>query len=98
MTELDNNIIEWGRDKGINNPNKQTIKLMEEVGELAHEICRGNYDSAELKDALGDIQVVLLILSDILGVNLDECKKMAYDVIAKRSGHTVDGCFIKSEE
>ena len=95
---IDDLIKQWGREKGINNPDKQTVKLMEEVGELAHEICRGNYNSAELKDALGDIQVVLLILSDILDVSLDECKKMAYDVITKRSGYTVDGCFIKSEE
>jgi NTP pyrophosphatase (non-canonical NTP hydrolase) len=44
-------IKQWGRDKGINNPYKQTVKLMEEVGELAREICRGKYDSDELKDA-----------------------------------------------
>ena len=98
MTELDKKIVEWGRFKGINNPDKQTVKLMEEVGELAHEICRSKYDSDECKDAFGDIQVVLLILADIIGINLEECKQLAYDTIANRKGKSVDGCFIKENE
>lgn len=91
-------IKQWGRDKGINNPDKQTVKLMEEVGELSHEICRGNYDSDELKDSIGDIQVVLIILSDILGIDYDKCKEDAYNVIKNRTGKTSDGCFIKEDE
>lgn len=27
---IDDKIREWGREKGINNPDKQTVKLMEE--------------------------------------------------------------------
>lgn len=95
---IDDLIREWGREKGINNPDKQTLKLVEEVGELVSEICHGRYDSDEVKDALGDIQVVLIILADILGLDLFECKQIAYDVIKKRTGKTVDGCFIKKEE
>lgn len=98
MTDLDAKIVEWGRFRGINNPDKQTVKLFEEVGELAHEICRSRYDSDELKDAIGDIQVVLLILSDILGLSLEECKQMAYNTIAERKGKSVGGCFIKENE
>lgn len=95
---IDDLIREWGREKGINNPDKQTVKLMEEVGELAHEICRGKYDSAELKDAFGDIQVVLIILGDILGIDTEECKKDAYNVIKDRTGHNVGGSFVKDNE
>lgn len=91
-------IKEWGREKGINNPDKQTVKLVEEVGELAHEICRGKYDSAELKDAFGDIQVVLIILGDILGIDTEKCKEDAYNVIKNRTGHNVDGSFVKDNE
>lgn len=98
MTDLDKKIVEWGRFKGINNPDKQTIKLFEEAGELAHEICRSRYDSDELKDALGDIQVVMLILADILSLDLEECKQMAYDTISKRKGKNIDGCFVKDNE
>lgn len=91
-------IKQWGRDKGINNPDKQTVKLMEEVGELAHEICRGKYDSDELKDAFGDIQVVLIILGDMLGIDTEKCKEDAYNVIKDRTGHNVGGSFIKDNE
>lgn len=95
---VDDLIRQWGRDKGINNPDKQTIKLAEEVGELSHEICRGKYDSDELKDAIGDIQIVMIILSDILGIDYTKCKEDAYDVIKNRTGKTSDGCFIKGSE
>ena len=95
---IDDLIREWGREKGINNPDKQTVKLMEEVGELAHEICRGKYDSDELKDAFGDIQVVLIILGDILGIDTEKCKEDAYNVIKNRTGHNVDGSFVKDNE
>ncbi len=95
---IDDLIREWGREKGINNPDKQTVKLMEEVGELAHEICRGRYDSAELEDAFGDIQVVLIILGDILGIDTEKCKEDAYNVIKDRTGHSVDGSFVKDNE
>lgn len=95
---IDDKIREWGREKGINNPDKQTVKLMEEVGELAHEICRGKYDSDELKDAFGDIQVVLIILADILDIDIEKCKEDAYNVIRERKGKTSDGCFVKSGE
>ena len=95
---IDDLIKQWGRDRGINNSDKQTVKLMEEVGELAHEICRGRYDSDELKDAFGDIQVVLIILGDILGIDTEKCKEDAYKVIMNRTGHNVDGSFIKDNE
>ena len=95
---IDDLIREWGREKGINNTDKQTVKLMEEVGELAHEICRGKYDSVELKDAFGDIQVVLIILGDILGIDTEKCKEDAYNVIKNRTGRNVGGSFIKDNE
>ena len=95
---IDDLIKQWCRDKGINNPDNQTVKLMEEVGELAHEICRGKYDSAELKDAFGDIQVVLIILGDMLGIDTEKCKEEAYNVIKDRTGHNVGGSFVKDNE
>lgn len=88
----------WGSAHGINNPDKQTIKLMEEVGELANEISRSHYSTPEVKDAIGDIGVVAIILADILGYNFADCLKTAYDVIAKRNGKTVNGSFIKDGE
>lgn len=92
-------IVSWGQDKGINNPDKQTIKLMEEVGELANEISRSRYDTPEVRDAIGDIGVVLIILSNILGYDfVGECLFPAYRAIEKRNGRTENGSFIKEED
>jgi NTP pyrophosphatase (non-canonical NTP hydrolase) len=88
-------IIEWGKKHGINNPDKQTIKLLEECGELAHEISRCQYDSMACEDALGDIGVVLIILADILGYDIRDCIGVAYNEIKDRTGHTQDGSFVK---
>ena len=90
-------IIKWGQEKGIDNPDKQTIKLMEECGELAHEISRGHYYSEDVKDAIGDIGVVLIILADILNLDFGSCLNMSYETIKNRHGRTVNGSFIKDD-
>lgn len=95
--ELIDVVREWGKSKGIDNADKQTLKLLEESGELASELCRGRYQSDEVKDALGDIEVVLIILADILGYDLIECLESAYNVIKERRGHTENGSFVKEE-
>lgn len=89
-------ILEWAKPKGLLNPDfapKQFIKLVEEVGELANAILKDN--KAEQIDALGDIQIVLNILSEQLGFDLDECLKSAYEEIKNRKGKTINGTFIK---
>ena len=88
----------WGQLKGIDNPDKQTVKLLEECGELAHEICRCQYDSKAAEDSIGDIGVVLIILADILGYDFADCLELAYNEIKDRKGHTEDGSFIKDGE
>lgn len=96
--ELIERIKKWGEEKGIDNPDKQTIKLMEEVGELAHEISRGQYDSKATEDAIGDIGVVIIILANMLGYDFADCLNLAYNEIKNRTGHTEDGCFIKEQD
>lgn len=91
-------IVAWGKEKGINSIDKQTVKLMEECGELAHEIVRSRYNSLEVKDAIGDIGVVLIILADLLGLDFGACLQEAYDVIKDRTGSVVNGSFVKSNE
>lgn len=95
--ELIEKIKDWGREKDINNVEAQTVKLGEEFGELAHEICRSRYTSAEAIDAIGDIQVVLIILADIMGIDYKQALFSAYQTIAMRTGHTENGKFIKDE-
>ena len=69
------------------------MKLVSEVGELCDAI--GKEDSVETVDAIGDIRVVLIILSEQLGLDDDECLESAYNVIKNRKGKTVNGTFIK---
>lgn len=96
--QLKENVLEWAADKGLlvqGNERNQLIKLVEEVGELSGAMLKGN--EAEVIDALGDIQVVLIILADQLLLDLDECLESAYDVIKNRTGKKVNGIFVKDE-
>lgn len=91
-------IVKWGRDRNITNIEKQYAKVIEEVAEIAREIVRGNYDSNEIFDALGDSFITLIILCDLLGMNPIDTIEEAHNVIKDRTGKTVDDNFIKSED
>lgn len=89
-------IIEWANERGLltnDNAPKQFLKLAEEIGELASAISKNNYD--EIIDAIGDIQVVLIILSKQLNVNYSKALETAYNEIKNRKGKTINGVFIK---
>lgn len=80
----------------------QLAKVVEEVGELCHELTRHHCGtdvppSNEAIDAIGDIQVTLIILANILGIDYDEALSLAWDTIKNRKGKTVNGSFIKQE-
>lgn len=95
--QLINNVMRWGVVHHLDDPKAQLNKVIEEVGELAHEICRNRYDSPELRDSIGDTLVTVIILSQILGHDPVKCLKEAYDTISNRDGHTENGTFIKNE-
>ena len=93
---MDVKVLEWAKERGIlipDNATKQMLKLTEEVGELAGAIAKNNKE--EQIDAIGDIQVVLIILSEQLGINYKEALESAYNVIKNRTGKTINGVFIK---
>ena len=92
--ELINNVLQWGVDKGLNDPKAQLNKVIEEVGEIAHEITR-NKKGEELKDAIGDSLMTIIILAGICGYNPMECLAKAYDEIKDRGGKTENGTFVK---
>lgn len=97
LDTLEYKIVEWGENKGLLNPkNKlaQLVKLTEESGELAGAILRDNKDLQ--KDSIGDLVVVLTLLSRQLGTTLQECVYLAYEEIKDRTGKiSKDGSFIK---
>jgi NTP pyrophosphatase (non-canonical NTP hydrolase) len=94
--ELEEKIVEWALVRGITDPEnapKQMLKVMEEVGELAGAIAKGNEDATI--DAIGDVLVTIIILSYQLELNPWECLETAYEEIKNRKGKTIDGVFIK---
>ncbi len=93
--ELIEAVIMWGHEHGISNPVMQALKVNEEVGEIATEITHNRLHGPDMIDAIGDSLVTIIILADVLGYNPIDCLQEAYDVISKRKGKTVDGCFVK---
>lgn len=89
-------ILEWANERNlidVKNIYKQYAKLQEESNELYVAMLDNN--RPEIIDALGDIQVVLIILAEQLGLNLDDCLESAYNEIKNRKGVTKNGSFHK---
>ena len=72
------------------------LKLVEEIGELAEGLAKGNLD--EVIDSIGDSYVVLTILAMQLDLNIEDCVKVAYEEIADRKGKMVNGVFVKEAD
>lgn len=92
-------IREWAKEKGIYNSGDsktQYVKLMEEAGELAQAILK--QDKAEIKDAIGDMIVVLTNLARLEDMYVEDCIGSAYEVIKNRSGQMVNGTFVKNDQ
>ena len=92
-------IRSWATDKGIydkGNSYIQYLKMLEEAGELAQALLKK--DKAEIKDAIGDIIVVLTSIAKFEDMFIEDCIKSAYDVIAKRTGKMVNGTFVKDAD
>ena len=98
LDKLTEKIEGWAIDRNLHtaDPNKQTIKLGEEFGELCQGLVKGNDD--QVIDSIGDMYVVLTILSMQLGIELTDCVKMAYEEIADRKGKMINGVFVKEED
>lgn len=91
-------ILNWAKERNLldaSNRNKQFIKLIEEIGELAQGMAKN--DIVQIIDSLGDVQVVLIILAELYNLDSDKCLESAYETIKNRKGKTVNGIFIKDE-
>ena len=89
-------IRDWAQVRGIYNSGDsktQFAKLVEEVGELAQGILKN--DKAEIKDAIGDIIVVVTNLAHLEQMKVEDCICSAYDEIKDRKGSMKNGTFIK---
>ncbi|BDH62127.1 hypothetical protein MTP04_22570 [Lysinibacillus sp. PLM2] len=91
-------ITEWATIKDLDTaqPEKQMLKLVEEVGELAQGLAKGNLD--QVVDSIGDVYVVLTILAMQMDLDIKDCIYQAYEEIKNRKGKTVNGVFIKESD
>ena len=95
MADTITKIIAWAQDRNLIDgatSHAQMLKLIEEVGELAAAIARGN------QDGIGDAVVVLAILAAQNGLRIEDCIDSAYNEIKDRKGQMVGGIFIKEAE
>tara|TARA_R110000803_G_scaffold179900_1_gene242286 strand:+ start:2110 stop:2406 length:297 start_codon:yes stop_codon:yes gene_type:complete len=90
-------IREWANERGLiqkGDVKTQTLKLMEETGELAQSLLKDNRLGAI--DAIGDIVVVLTNLAAIMEIDIEDCIAFAYQEIKNRQGKMVNGTFMKN--
>ena len=95
--ELQEAVLDWADERDLleANPNRQFLKVVEELGELASAMAKNERENE--MDAMGDLFVTLIILSRQINLNPVKCLEVAYNMIADRTGKTVDGVFIKDE-
>ena len=89
-------VLKWAEERGLlkaENAPRQMLKLFEEIGELAGAMAKNK--PGDIVDAIGDIQVVLIILSKQLGYDYEQCLVDAYNVIKERKGKLINGVFVK---
>ena len=97
-TSAFNKIRDWAKDRNLyqkGDSKTQYVKLMEEAGELAQALLK--QDKAEIKDAIGDMVIVLANLSELEGFKIEDCIDESFNVISKRTGKMVNGTFVKDE-
>ena len=97
-TSAFNKIRDWARDRNLyqkGDSKTQYVKLMEEAGELAQALLK--QDKVEIKDAIGDMVIVLANLSELEGFKIEDCIDESFNVISKRTGKMVNGTFVKDE-
>ena len=95
--ELINAVLDWGEEHNLHDPKAQLNKVIEEVGEIAHEVSRNQYGE-DFRDAIGDSLVTVIILAGIVGQDPRSCLLEAYNTIKDRKGHTESGSFIKEND
>ncbi len=98
MNNFDN-IRKWAHERNIIDgatPQAQFVKLIEEVGELAHGMSKGRPE--EIKDGIGDAVVVLTILAEQHFVRIEDCIEVAWNEIKDRRGEMRNGVFVKEAD
>ena len=97
LLECIQNIKQWHHDRNLiegATAKDQVCKLIQEVGELSDNVCKGR----DISDDIGDCIVILINLAEREGLTLTHCCEVAYNDIKDRKGRMVDGIFIKETD
>lgn len=100
MNELVSQVRLWGEENGITGkggkatPTTQFEKLKKEVEEVREGLKFQDQHAVIAK--IGDFTVVLILISELIGVPFEDCLQAAYDEIKGRTGIMVDGKFVKN--
>lgn len=99
LNKLTTKVLRWADERGIlktSSPKDQFTKTIEEIGELAAGLCRG--DDHKIADSIGDTLVCLICLAALCGMDICDCLESAYNEIAGRKGVMKDGVFVKEDD
>ena len=89
-------IRKWAEDRGLykgGDTKTQSLKLVEEVGEICRAILKDNH--SDIEDGIGDAVVVLTNLAELQGTSIEACIERAYNEIKDRTGKMDNGTFKK---
>ena len=90
-------IAQWHHDRNLiggATDKDQLAKLIQEMGELSDNICKGK----DIKDDIGDMIVVLINIAERNNLTIEECLEQAYNDIKDRKGKMIDGVFVKEDD
>ena len=94
MIERTNDIRQWHRDRNLIDgatDKDQLAKLIQEMGELSDNICKGK----DIRDDIGDMIVVRINIAERKNISITECLDQAWHDIKDRKGKMIDGIFVK---
>lgn len=96
--KLIKSVQSWAKQRGLDksDPHAQALKIGEELGELFQAFLK-EHEADEL-DAIGDLQVTLIVYYLQRGIDYKKCLADAYKVIKNRKGKMIDGAFVKEAD
>ena len=98
MIHREGDIRVWGVDRNLyegSDEFRQFDKLGEEFAELKEALAIN--DQEGIKDALGDMMVVMAHIAAFRDTNLEACIEHAYHQIKDRKGTVINGIFVKEK-
>lgn len=91
-------VEQWVIDRNLHTQDAKVemCKTMEELGELARAINKG--DKEKQMDGIGDTVVTLICIAEQLGLKFNDCLDYAYNEIKDRKGKLINGTFVKESD